>query len=752
MKQKKTVKKAIFTLLCLTAFLVLLLGPNALADFQTLTVNAVLSPSTLEESSSEQQVTLTVTSAQPIALDGIEYRIVPGWSGAEITSTAGVAGTDFSGSDFNCVNGVGFVGWSTADSENVTTDQFGKFTITVPANTAGTYTVQIQGLETSKDYGDDGYRGSAQATLTINPDPSVTRYNVTVIPANNGSFDVDKTIAAEGDIVRIKNISPANGYELDKITYTPAGGSARDITTARQFNMPAANVTVEAVFAQVQPQIIEVNGVTLNKHTASLEEQETLQLRATVSPNNASDKTVTWYSSDNAIARVSQNGLVTAVKKGEATITAKAGNYTDECDITVTAVDPQAEFGLKPEEIVGYVRVSFEDNGKRKSTELSEIESDFRSPLGTIISATRVPFKKNDTIASVTLRLLKEKGITPSYQGSEFSGFYLEAISGFTVNGKRYGSFGEFDAGRDSGWMITWNDWFINKGASEFNVKDGDVVRWQYTCQLGADIGNTFDENDEDMKAAAAVKKLIDAIGTVTKDSGDAIQAARNAYDKLTAFQKRMVSNYDILQAAEKKYAELTQNGQVTPVTPVTPGNTDGMAFADVDKNAYYYPALQWAVSKGITQGTSATAFSPNAGCSRAQMVTFLWRASGSPQAQSAACSFTDVDKNAYYYPALLWAVEKGVTAGTSATAFSPNAGCSRAQMVTFLWRSAGSPQAQNTACSFTDVNKSAYYYPALLWAVEKGVTAGTSATAFSPNAGCSRAQMVTFLYRYLGN
>ena len=212
---------------------------------------------------------------------------------------------------------------------------------------------------------------------------------------------------------------------------------------------------------------------------------------------------------------------------------------------------------MTEDEIVGYVTISFEDNGIRKSAELSEIESEYRSPLGTMIRATRVPFKKNDTIASVTLRLLDEKGFSASYEGDEYGSFYLEAIGNFTAKGHYYSSFGEFDAGRDSGWMITWNGWFIDQGASEFEVKNGDVVRWQYTCQLGADIGDVDwgDDNtssgknptSENRAAAREVKGLIEAIGTVTKDSGAAIKAAREAYDALTDAQKELVPNYDTL-------------------------------------------------------------------------------------------------------------------------------------------------------------------------------------------------------------
>ncbi|MBE6914739.1 MAG: hypothetical protein E7472_07410, partial [Ruminococcaceae bacterium] len=171
--------------------------------------------------------------------------------------------------------------------------------------------------------------------------------------------------------------------------------------------------------------------------------------------------------------------------------------------------------------------------------------------------------------------------------------------------------------------------------------------------------------------------------------------------------------------------------------------------FTDVAEDAYYFDAVLWALDAGITNGTGDTTFSPAASCTRAQMVTFLWRASGSPKATAATCAFTDVDKDAYYYEALLWAVENGITNGTSDTTFSPNAVCSRGQMATFLYRNAKTP-AVSGGHAFTDVKADAYYNNAVIWAAEQKITNGTSDTAFSPDADCTRGQMVTFLYRYL--
>lgn len=175
------------------------------------------------------------------------------------------------------------------------------------------------------------------------------------------------------------------------------------------------------------------------------------------------------------------------------------------------------------------------------------------------------------------------------------------------------------------------------------------------------------------------------------------------------------------------------------------------LPFTDVPADAYFRDAVEWAVGEGVTGGTSATTFSPYNVCTRAQAVTFLWRADGSPKPESSRNPFTDVKAGSYYYDAVLWAVEQGITSGTTPTTFSPDATCTRGQIVTFLYHSWGDPEVE-TRASFRDVPAGAYYADPVNWAADWGVTGGTSATTFSPNAFCTRAQIVTFLYRsYFG-
>ena len=170
--------------------------------------------------------------------------------------------------------------------------------------------------------------------------------------------------------------------------------------------------------------------------------------------------------------------------------------------------------------------------------------------------------------------------------------------------------------------------------------------------------------------------------------------------------------------------------------------------FIDVKPGAFYELPVCWAVYKEITSGSDAYHFSPNADCTRGQVVTFLWRAAGSPEPENTEHPFTDLKESAFYYKAVLWAVENGITSGMTPTTFEPNTKCSRGHVVTFLHRAMGKPDPQNTDHPFTDVIEGKFYYNAMLWAVENSITSGMTSTTFVPDNPCTRGQVVTFLYR----
>lgn len=279
-------------------------------------------------------------------------------------------------------------------------------------------------------------------------------------------------------------------------------------------------------------------------------------------------------------------------------------------------------------------------------------------------------------------------------------------------------------------------------------VIDGDTVAT--TCATSAE-----------QKITVVSDKLGNTWNKVTvsgKDTGFTLTAGSgqlNVSSKNNASVTIQGENVDTRKTSDKQTVAASSSGTAVAMNSLGTGTQQPAGtnpFSDVQAGAYYYDAVLWAVDKKITSGTSATTFSPGNPCTRGQIVTFLWRAAGSPKPTSSNNPFIDVKAGAYYYDAVLWAVEKGITSGTSATTFSPDTACTRGQTVTFLWRAAGSPKAASSTNPFSDVKSGAYYYDAVLWAVEQKVTSGTSATTFAPGSTVTRGQTVTFLYRSQGN
>ncbi len=200
---------------------------------------------------------------------------------------------------------------------------------------------------------------------------------------------------------------------------------------------------------------------------------------------------------------------------------------------------------------------------------------------------------------------------------------------------------------------------------------------------------------------------------------------------------------YGYKETAAQTYAQ--ENGfRFIPLDPQS-------GFADVKPKHYYYNAMLWALERGITSGTSRVTFSPNDTCTRGQVMTFLYAAKGKPEADWSNNPFVDVKKSKYYYKPVLWANQNGITNGVDDTHFQPNGGCTRAQVVTFLWALSGKPNPKAGSNPFKDVKKSNWYYQAVLWAYQNGITSGVDATHFGPNQTCTRGQVVTFLYALLG-
>ena len=307
-------------------------------------------------------------------------------------------------------------------------------------------------------------------------------------------------------------------------------------------------------------------------------------------------------------------------------------------------------------------------------------------------------------------------------------------------------------------------EYFINesvggmRGAGSFKIEDGCAVFTIYgfsTFELSGTVtyvepssggGSSSSSRRYDV-SAPSVKHGDVTVSPKTASKGDTVTITvkpDSGYELDTLTVKDASgSKIKVKDKGDGKFTFTMPASKVTVSAEFAEIET--LDFADVSTDAYYYEAVKWAAKKGITGGTGDGTFNPNGSCTRAHIVTFLWRAAGSPEPKSTV-SFADVPAGSYYAKAVAWAVENGITLGTGDGTFSPNATCTRAQSVTFLYRALGT--APTTVNGFTDVTADAFYADAVAWAVESGVTNGTSASTFSPNNGCTRAQIVTFLYR----
>jgi len=292
----------------------------------------------------------------------------------------------------------------------------------------------------------------------------------------------------------------------------------------------------------------------------------------------------------------------------------------------------------------------------------------------------------------------------------------------------------------------SFDGWYTKKNGgteittdTEFPADTTVYAHWTYTGGGGSSGYSYYT-----IKATAGTGGSISPSGNVSVREGRD-QTFTITPDKGYAVANVKIDGKSIGAVKSYTFENVSRTHTIEVIFMKANGNPQTGVFVDVATGSYYEDAVDWAVENGITKGTDDTHFSPDGICTRAQAVTFLWRTAGSPEPETMP--FTDVPVGSYYYDAVLWAVENGITKGTSDTTFSPNMTCSRAQIVAFLWRSEKSPAA-GTANPFADVKSTAYYAGAVLWAVKEDITKGTTNTTFSPDADCTRAQIVTFLWR----
>ena len=306
-------------------------------------------------------------------------------------------------------------------------------------------------------------------------------------------------------------------------------------------------------------------------------------------------------------------------------------------------------------------------------------------------------------------------------------------------------------------------EWVDDKGEllpDDTTVKANTTYKWRFTpdddnyTTLTGEVelyhksssGGGWYDSYYTIKATAGTGGSISPTGSVSVREGRD-QTFTITPDKGYAVSNVKIDGKSIGAVKSYTFENVSRPHTIEVIFMKANGNPQAGVFVDVATGSYYEDAVDWAVENGITQGTDDTHFAPDGICTRAQAVAFLWRAAGSPKLKTRTMPFADVPAGSYYYDAVLWAVENGIAKGTSDTTFSPNMTCTRAQIVAFLWRSEKSPAA-GTANSFADVKSTAYYADAVLWAVKENITRGTTNTTFSPNADCTRAQIVTFLWR----
>lgn len=429
---------------------------------------------------------------------------------------------------------------------------------------------------------------------------------------------------------------------------------------------------------------------------------------------------------DKVINNADVDGVATAIRDDKKAAIAKAAGVTD------------AELAGK-----NVIETEITVKVEAKTADLANGKLTFEaSPVATV----KVNGTATDTTVPVTNDMLNGKPITvklplPTVDGKLFTP--KQILHKFTGGGYEY---------------------FINesvggmRGAGSFKIEDNCAVFTIYgfsTFELSGTVtyvapssggGSSSSSRRYDV-SAPSVKHGDVTVSPKTASKGDTVTITvkpDSGYELDTLTVKDASgSKIKVKDKGDGKFTFTMPASKVTVSAEFAEIET--LDFADVPTDAYYYEAVKWAAKKGITGGTGDGTFNPNGSCTRAHIVTFLWRAAGSPEPKSTV-SFADVPAGSYYAKAVAWAVENGITLGTGDGTFSPNATCTRAQSVTFLYRALGT--APTTVNGFTDVTADAFYADAVAWAVESGVTNGTSASTFSPNNGCTRAQIVTFLYR----
>ena len=566
-----------------------------------------------------------------------------------------------------------------------------------------------------------------------------TTYTVTVGNDGNGTGTATPSTAATGTEITL-TATPKEGYHFKEWQVISGGVTIKD----NKFLMPSANVEVRAIFEKDAPPVPTEFTITVKTDgngTASASHAKAVvgtEIRLTATPKEgyhfkewqviSGNVTI----KDNKFTMPDGNVEVKAIFEKDAppaptefTITVKTdGNGTASAshakavvgtEIILTAT-PKTGYHFKEWQVISG-GVTIKDDKFTMPSANVEVKAIFEKDAPPAPTEFIVTFDGNGGTSSVSRMTTTDQKLTSlpsaSRSGSySFDGWYTKKNGGTEITTDT-----EFPAD-----TTVYAHWTYTGGGGSSGYS-------YYTIKATAGTGGSISPSGN-----VSVREGRDQTFTITPDKGYAVANVKIDGKSIGAVKSYTFENVSRTHTIEVIFMKAN-------------GNPQTGVFVDVATGSYYEDAVDWAVENGITQGTDDTHFSPDGICTRAQAVTFLWRAAGSPEPETRAMPFTDVPVGSYYYDAVLWAVENGITKGTSDTTFSPNMTCTRAQIVAFLWRSEKSPAA-GTANPFADVKSTAYYAGAVLWAVKENITKGTTSTTFSPNADCTRAQIVTFLWR----
>ena len=655
-------------------------------------------------------------------------------------------------------SGNGKITGTTDKMEYSTDSSFASPTGTTCTNTAtevapGTYYVRLKA--------DANHNAGTAATVTV-PAYGATSYSITVTNDGNGAANADKISAVAGETVTL-TATPNSGYVFDKWdNKTPAGLT---IGADGKFTMPSENVRVKATFKPAA-----LTGTA--SITGTLKYGQDLTATLTGS-NNTGNLDYKWYQNGTTLVATNNTGKYTlrADDIGK-TITVKITSNVQTGEITSSATGTidRADGPAAPAAFT----LTFTPNadGTTYTATIPTVAGGEYSFDGTNYSATNTKANcaantsytghvriaatsthKASTATSSTQTSPKLTVATPTFTpngASSFTGTQSVTIScttvGATIHYTTDGTAPTASSPVYSTALSLTSTTTVKAIAVKTDMNDSAIATATFTKYSGGGGGGSYTPS-----YTVSVDKTENGTITVSPKSaskGDTVTITvkpDKGYELDTL--KVLDKNGDKVKLTEKngKYTFTMPTGKVT-VKGSFVEEAPVHIFKDVPVDAYYYEAVKWAAEKGITGGVGNGLFAPNQPCTRAQIVTFLWRAAGSP-APKHMSSFADVPADAFYAKAVAWAVENGITGGTGDGKFSPDATCTRAQSVTFLYRAAGSPKVSSSA-EFGDVATNAYYADAVAWAAKNGITGGIGGGQFGSGNDCTRAQIVTFLYR----